>query len=217
MKLRIALFMGVSSFYSYANPYVGLEYSYGIANNDYKANFVLDEVSLYPDVNNGSWSFFAGYRLTDQFAFEFRYSYSELEGDYNKIIGSIYNSGEVYIHEREWNVKIKDNQLYVTPVFFFDLDDNEKLKANIKTGISYTDYRSSSNSCDHYEYILNDNIEYNKNRYLNVQKNHKLGVIMAAGVDYNIYENLWLGFNLRYQVDKFSDTLLSGVSAHYLF
>ncbi|EGR0365707.1 multidrug ABC transporter, partial [Vibrio cholerae] len=40
---------------------------------------------------------------------------------------------------------------------------------------------------------------------------------IGTGVDYNIYDNLWIGLSISYQIDEFSDSTLAGVSAYYRF
>ncbi|EMQ52497.1 accessory colonization factor AcfA domain protein [Vibrio cholerae O1 str. EM-1676A] len=72
-------------------------------------------------------------------------------------------------------------------------------------------------SYDQYEYILNDDIEFMINRHSNERKNNEIGFLIGAGVDYNIYDNLWLGLSISYQIDEFSDSTLAGVSAYYRF
>ncbi|EOW9459875.1 AcfA family outer membrane beta-barrel protein [Vibrio cholerae] len=217
MKRIILFFLSLISYCAYSNTYIGIEYGYGAVNHDYKVNYIQDGVSLDPDISNGKVSLFGGYQFTEQFSLEFGYSFFKFEDDYSRTIGTISDSGRDYIHEREWDARVNADQFYIAPAFSFYFDGQKKWKANIKTGVTYTQYHSKSMSYDQYEYILNDDIEFMINRHSNERKNNEIGFLIGAGVDYNIYDNLWLGLSISYQIDEFSDSTLAGVSAYYRF
>ncbi|UKA03980.1 AcfA family outer membrane beta-barrel protein [Photobacterium damselae] len=214
MKKIVLITMLVgTSFGATAAPYAGLEYGFGMTDHDGQSQFKkTSSIKLDPSNSDGLFTGFIGYTVNPQWAIELNYSQFDLEDDHSRFIK--YNSATQVKTEEEWDAHVKAKQFTLAPVYTHAITD--KWVTKFKAGISYTQY-----DIDGAHYLENENqisdMEITKPKENYSSSSNKLGGMLSVGTEYEIYPQLALSINAKYQFDSFASTASLNIGSAYYF
>ena len=215
MKKTALTILVASSFSVTAAPYVGLEYGFGATNHNFETSFKNEGVNLNPKMKDGIFGGFVGYSINDTWALELGYHQFELEDSQSQPQGIANIGGQNYHEKLEWDSSVKAKQMSLAPVFNYAL--SEKWTAKAKAGLTYTQYESKASKSREYEHVFNDDIEMSKNLFHRSEKSNEFGAMVAVGAEYEIFPQLTVGANAKYQLDSYANTASINVGSTYYF
>nr|WP_086939755.1 AcfA family outer membrane beta-barrel protein [Thaumasiovibrio occultus] len=213
MKRIVLALLATCSFSSVASPYVAIEY--GIGSSDHDVEPVLDGKQLNPELDEGIMGVTLGYALSDQWALELGYSQFDLDVGSSQRLPNQTIDGKDYMVEKEWDASISAKQLSIAPVYTYHL--NNLWRAKFKAGLTYTQYEESSHVGEEYEWVLNDDVEFDKALGGYSKTSNELGALVGVGVEYQLLRQVTIGANVKYQLDAYSNTASANLSASYYF
>ncbi|EGU38246.1 AcfA family outer membrane beta-barrel protein [Vibrio scophthalmi] len=201
-----------ASFSAISASYIGLEYGFGSTSQDTQNNFTSSSVKLDPSNEDGILSGFIGYSLTPSWSIELGYSQFDLDDDRSLFVK--YNPATHVKTEEEWEAHIKAKQFSLAPVYTHEL--TSKWKAKFKAGLTYTQYDVSGS---HYLEEENEFTDVEKitpkDSYSN--SSNEIGGLISVGTEYEVYPQLTLGANVKYQFDSFANTASFNIGSTYYF
>lgn len=217
--MRITLLAAIlagTSFSAISAPYIGLEYGFGSTSHDAKSNFTSSPVKLNPSDEDGILSGFIGYSLTPSWAIEFGYSQYNLDDERSKFISSVPGPtlGSFTVKEEEWEAHVKAKQFTLVPVYTHNL--NDKWQAKFKAGLTYTQYDVSGSHYFEFEHEPSD-IETIDPQSSYSNSSNEIGGLISVGTEYEVYPQLTLGANVKYQFDSFANTASFNIGSTYYF
>ncbi|MFM2588147.1 AcfA family outer membrane beta-barrel protein [Vibrio sp. TBV020] len=211
-KTLLSVLLAGVSFSVVSAPYIGLEYGFGSTSHDTQSNFTSSPVTLEPSNEEGILSGFVGYSLTPSWAIEFGYSQFELDDDRSLFVK--YDPTTYIKTEEEWNSKVKAKQFTLAPVYTYTL--SEKWQAKFKAGLTYTQYDvSASHYLEHENELTDIEAITPKSSYSNTS--NEIGGLASVGIEYEVYSQLMVGANVKYQFDSFANTVSFNIGSTYYF
>jgi len=211
-KTLLSLVLAGASFSAVSAPYIGLEYGFGSTSHDTQSNFTSSPVTLEPSNEDGILSGFVGYSLTPSWAIEFGYSQFELDDDRSLFVK--YDPATYIKTEEEWNSKVKAKKFTLAPVYTYTL--SEKWQAKFKAGLTYTQYGvSASHYLEHENELTDVEAITPKSSYSNTS--NEIGGLASVGTEYEVYSQLTVGANVKYQFDSFANTVSFNIGSTYYF
>ncbi|ENH7393907.1 AcfA family outer membrane beta-barrel protein [Vibrio vulnificus] len=202
-----------ASFSAISSPYIGLEYGLGSTRHDDQSRFTSSpEVKLNPSNEDGILGGFIGYSLSSQWAIELGYNQFDLEADRSRFVK--FDPTTHVKTEEEWHSRIKAKQFTFAPVYTYTL--SERWQAKFKAGLTYTQYDVSGSHYLEDENELTDVETITpKSSYANLS--NEFGGLLSVGTEYEVYSQLMVGVNIKYQFDSFANTASFNIGSTYYF
>lgn len=225
MKKIFLPLLATSAFNATATPYVGLEYGFASVDHSFQpvleANSVVNGdvlvKTLDPSMDEGMFSGFIGYQLTDKFALELGYSQFTLSDEQGSLphFTNTDAPNQAFVRENKWDAELESQSFSLVGVLSHPLTNTVTAKA--KAGLTYTQYQSSASA-----YIENENkfdqdlpntgiVSYPH------ETHNEFGGLMALGAEFFVMPKLALTANVKYQFDGFANTLSGHLGASYYF
>ncbi|MEW2683558.1 AcfA family outer membrane beta-barrel protein [Vibrio cholerae] len=212
-KTLTALVLIGSSFSAISAPYIGLEYGFASTNHNVQNQFTASpEVMLDPSNEDGILGGFVGYSLSPQWAIEFGYNQFDLDADRSLFVK--YDPATHVKTEEKWNSSVKAKQFTFAPVYTHTL--SAKWRAKLKAGLTYSQY-----DVDGSHYLENENqltdIEIITPKDSYSSSSTEIGGLISIGTEYEVYPQLTVGANVKYQFDSFANTTSFNIGSTYYF
>ncbi|EIA0806812.1 AcfA family outer membrane beta-barrel protein [Vibrio vulnificus] len=202
-----------ASFSVLSSPYIGLEYGLGTTNHDGQSRFASSpEVKLDPSNDDGILGGFIGYSLSPEWAIELGYNQFDLDADRSRFVK--FDPTTHVKTEEEWHAQVKAKQFTFAPVYTYAL--SERWQAKFKAGLTYTQYDVSGSHYLEDENELTDVETITpKSNYSN--SSNEFGGLLSVGTEYEVYPQLMVGANVKYQFDSFANTASFNIGSTYYF
>ena len=212
-KTLLAAVLISASFSALSSPYIGLEYGFGSTNHDGQSHFTSSpEVKLEPSNDDGILGGFVGYSLSPQWAIELGYNQFDLDADRSRFVK--FDPTTYVKTEEEWHAQVKAKQFTFAPVYTYAL--SEKWQAKFKAGLTYTQYDvSGSHYLEHENELTDIETITPKSSYSN--SSNEIGGLLSVGTEYEVYPQLMVGANVKYQFDSFANTASFNIGSTYYF
>ncbi|WP_068546101.1 AcfA family outer membrane beta-barrel protein [Thalassotalea crassostreae] len=206
---KIIPFIALLSPAALANTYIGIEAGTADVKSEESITSKDGAIDITPEGSDTVIGGFIGYKFENNWAVEFSYSQFSSE---DSITNKELNQGIVV--EQELDAEFDANQFALKPVYFYPLSENLTLKASL--GITYTQYEFSSSYEIEYDSVL-DVMDIDIPVAKSSNDDDAFGGIVSVGLEYNVWDNLNLGANVKYQQDSIASNTQFNISASYYF
>lgn len=193
---------------TFAAPYIGLEFGFGLSSNDFRPAFD-DGVILDPEFDYGIATATTGFSFTDNWAVEISYSQYKLS-EYRQTVHVVDTEG--YYDDEEWDSSLNVKQVEFAPVYRYSFDS--RWSGSLKAGVTYSQYRGKYTHTE--TWGPSDGLTLDVLSHQDIEES-RIGGVLGGSIEYMMWPQMSLGMSVKYQVDGYSELTQFNLLSRYYF